>query len=148
MGRDELSGENRIPLYTETPSPVVSELPTDDERIMAIEGIAPPAPKSVSGAIESLKQRLVDCHRFNYCADAVREVEAACRAAINQAGNYPVIQDWQVEAEKMAELHGSSFVVFRNGESPQCADPTKVIISFTDEGLGYSSAAPRQEVKS
>lgn len=92
VGRDELSGENRIPLYTEPPAPVVSEvnpevseLPTDDERIMAIEGIAPPAPKSVSGAIESLKQRLVDCHRFNYCADAVREVEAACRAAMLNA---------------------------------------------------------------
>lgn len=63
------------------------------------------------------------------------------------AGNSPVIPDWQAKAEKMAELHGSSFVLFRNGESPQCADPTKVIISFTDEGLGHGSAAPQQEVK-
>ncbi|EEW3306434.1 hypothetical protein ABUO95_000597 [Escherichia coli] len=63
-------------------------------------------------------------------------------------GNSPVIPDWQTQAEKMAELYGSSFVLFRNGESPQCADPTKVIISFTDDGLGHGSAAPQQEVKS
>lgn len=70
------------------------------------------------------------------------------RATILQGadGNYPVIQDWQTQAEKMAELYGSSFVVFRNGESPQCADPSKVIISFTDEGLWHGSAAPKQEV--
>ncbi|EAA9470671.1 hypothetical protein DP531_09295 [Salmonella enterica] len=63
------------------------------------------------------------------------------------AGNSPVIPDWQTKAEKLAELHGSSFVVFRNGGHPQCADPSKVIISFTDEGLGHGAAAPQQEVK-
>ena len=57
-----------------------------------------------------------------------------------------VIPDWQAEAEKMAEIHGSSFVVFRNGESPQCADPTKVIISFTDEGLGHGAEAHFREI--
>ena len=62
-------------------------------------------------------------------------------------GNAPVIPDWQTQAEKMAELYGSSFVLFRDGESPQCADPTKVIISFTDDGLGHGSAAPQQEAK-
>ena len=63
------------------------------------------------------------------------------------SGNSPVIPDWQTKAEKLAELHGSSFVVFRNGGHPQCADPSKVIISFTDEGLGHGAAAPQQEVK-
>lgn len=73
----------------------------------------------------------------------------ACRSAMLQGadGNSPVIPDWQAEAEKMAEIHGTSFVVFRNGESQQCAEPSKVIISFTDEGLGHGSAAPQQEVK-
>lgn len=73
----------------------------------------------------------------------------ACRAAMLQGAddNSPVIPDWQAKAEKMAEIHGSSFVVFRNGKSPQCADPKKVIISFTNEGLGHGSAAPQQEVK-
>ncbi|HCO9807314.1 TPA: hypothetical protein OCD45_000752 [Escherichia coli] len=78
------------------------------------------------------------------------EREDDCRTAMLHGadGNSPVIPDWQAEAEKMAEIHGSSFVVFRNGESPKCANPTKVIISFTDESLGHGSAAPQQEVKS
>ena len=58
---------------------------------------------------------------------------------------YQLPDGWISEAKKLAELHGISFVVFRNGEQPQCADPRKVIISFTDEGLGYP-AAPEQEV--
>lgn len=52
---------------------------------------------------------------------------------------------WIAEAKKLAEIYGTSFVVFRNGEEPECADPSKVIISFTDAGLGYP-AAPEQEV--
>ncbi|MCE1976298.1 hypothetical protein LWT56_16610 [Enterobacter roggenkampii] len=73
----------------------------------------------------------------------------ACRAAMLQGadGNSPVIPDWQTQAEKMAELYGNSFVLFRNGESPQCADPSKVIISFTDEGLGHGSASTQKELK-
>lgn len=74
-------------------------------------------------------------------------IQQAIDTALLQAGNSPVIPDWQSEAEKLADLHGISFVVFRNGESPQCADPSKVVISFTDEGLGHGAAAPQQEVK-
>lgn len=65
----------------------------------------------------------------------------------NQAGNSPVIPEgWQVEAEKLAEMHGMSFVLFRHGEEPQCADPTKVVISFTDKGLGHDTlpASPQE----
>lgn len=66
----------------------------------------------------------------------------AYRQALAFRRNSPVTPDgWKVEAERMAELHGCSFVVFRHGEEPQCADPTKVIISFTDKGLGYADAA-------
>lgn len=72
-------------------------------------------------------------------------IDAEKIKAERDALNSPAIPDWQAKAERMAELHGSSFVLFRNGESPQCADPTKVIISFTDEGLGHGSAAPQQE---
>lgn len=78
--------------------------------------------------------------------DKLREVWNR-RAAMLQAGNSPVTPDgWKVEAEQLAEIHGCSFVVFRHGEEPQCADPTKVILSFSDEGLGHHSAAPQQEV--
>lgn len=65
----------------------------------------------------------------------------AYRQALTFRRNSPVTPDgWRVEAERLAELHGCSFVVFRHGGEPQCADPTKVIISFTDKGLGYSDA--------
>lgn len=66
--------------------------------------------------------------------------------AESRCSDSPVIPDWQAKAEKMAEIHGSSFVIFRNGESPQCADPTKVIISFTDEGLGHGAEAHFREI--
>lgn len=59
----------------------------------------------------------------------------------DRLGNSPVIPDWQSEAEKLSELYGIGFVVFQNGESPRCADPTKVIISFTDKGLWHGAAA-------
>ncbi|WP_336715081.1 hypothetical protein [Pantoea ananatis] len=55
------------------------------------------------------------------------------------------VSDWQKEAERMAELHGMSFVVFRNGGEPKCADPTKVRIEFTDKGLGYPAAPGGQD---
>ncbi|EKY3995417.1 DUF551 domain-containing protein [Enterobacter roggenkampii] len=84
---------------------------------------------------------------LTWCSDNQHHDDTLYVRADVVSGNSPVIPDWQTQAEKMAELYGSSFVLFRNGESPQCADPTKVIISFTDDGLGHSSAAPQQEVK-
>ncbi|UTC25991.1 Lar family restriction alleviation protein [Phage vB_KsaM-C1] len=50
-------------------------------------------------------------------------------------------ESWRIEVEKQAEIYGQSFVVFRNGEQPQCADPTKIVISFTDKGLGHNAAS-------
>ncbi|WKL60404.1 hypothetical protein QZN18_20695 [Klebsiella variicola] len=70
----------------------------------------------------------------SYCCPAQNSVSPA------QGGNSPATSDnWQVEAEKLAEMHGMSFVLFRHGEAPQCADPTKVVISFTDKGLGHDT---------
>ncbi|MFZ5256937.1 hypothetical protein ACOY6O_23255 [Enterobacter roggenkampii] len=91
------------------------------------------------------QQRRIGLHCKVPPEDMVEIVEMAMLQGADR--NSPVIPDWQTQAEKMAELYGSSFVLFRNGESPKCADPTKVIISFTDEGLGHGSAAPQQEVK-
>ncbi len=45
----------------------------------------PPVPviqADVAQAIEKLKWKLVECNRYNYCADAVKGVEDACRAAM------------------------------------------------------------------
>ncbi|MBH3264937.1 hypothetical protein I5R69_25645 [Serratia marcescens] len=43
---------------------------------------APAVPQEISSAIRHLKDALVACNRFNYCADAVNRVEDACRAAM------------------------------------------------------------------
>ncbi|EPI8973101.1 DUF551 domain-containing protein [Escherichia albertii] len=56
---------------------------------------APPAPviqADVAQAIENLKQKLVECNRYNYCADAVKGVEDACRllALQNQNMSAPI----------------------------------------------------------
>lgn len=48
------------------------------------------------------------------------------------------------EAKRLAELHGMSFVVFRHGEAPAVADPTRVIIGFTDKGLGHDTTGGQQ----
>ncbi|HGL4645113.1 TPA: hypothetical protein ACKFAT_003432 [Enterobacter hormaechei] len=69
---------------------------------------APPAPVSVPdeviSAIENLKRTLVNCNRYNYCSDAVKRIENACRAAMLQGAertNYRAI------VERIAEIiHG------------------------------------------
>lgn len=51
----------------------------------------PPVPviqADVAQAIEKLKRKLVECNRYNYCADAVKGVEYACHAAMLQ-GSQP-----------------------------------------------------------
>ncbi|HEG1938729.1 TPA: DUF551 domain-containing protein [Escherichia coli] len=60
--------------------------------------IAPPAPviqADVAQSIENLKQKLVECNRYNYCADAVKGVEDACHAAMLQ-GSQPVSQTYKL----------------------------------------------------
>ncbi|HCN7247196.1 TPA: DUF551 domain-containing protein [Escherichia coli] len=57
----------------------------------------PPVPEiqaDVAQAIENLKQKLVECNRYNYCADAVKGVEDACHAAMLQ-GIQPVSQTYK-----------------------------------------------------
>ncbi|MCK6671532.1 hypothetical protein L8S96_06400 [Enterobacter roggenkampii] len=110
---------------------------------------APPAPVSVPDTATPQSMRAMFCQLDDSECAIAADVWNACRAAMLHGadGNSPVIPDWQAQAEKMAELYGSSFVLFRDGESPQCADPSKVIISFTDEGLGHGAAAPQQEAE-
>ncbi len=50
----------------------------------------PPVPEiqaDVAQAIEKLKRKLVECNRYNYCADAVRNVEDASRVLALQNQN-------------------------------------------------------------
>ncbi|EEW3296232.1 TPA: DUF551 domain-containing protein [Escherichia coli] len=51
----------------------------------------PPVPDKIALAIENLKQKLVECNRYNYCADAVKGVEDAYLAAMRH-GPEPVSQ--------------------------------------------------------
>ncbi|EPT6411992.1 DUF551 domain-containing protein [Escherichia coli] len=55
----------------------------------------PPVPDKIAQAIENLKQKLVECNRYNYCADAVKGVEDACHAAMLQ-GSQPVSQTYKL----------------------------------------------------
>ncbi len=71
-----------VPLYA---TPPVRELQAD-----------------VAQAIENLKQKLVECNRYNYCADAVKGVEDACHAAMLH-GAKPVSQTY-----KLNKLSGNS----------------------------------------
>lgn len=57
----------------------------------------PPVPviqADVAQAIEKLKRKLVECNRYNYCADAVKGVEYACHAAMLQVSQ-PVSQTYK-----------------------------------------------------
>lgn len=58
----------------------------------------PPIQADVAQAIENLRQKLVECNRYNYCADAVKNVEDACHAAMLQ-GSQPVSKREQVRRE-------------------------------------------------
>ena len=79
-------------------------------RSAMLQDSAPPAPVSVPdeviSAIENLKRTLVNCNRYNYCSDAVKRLEGACRAAMLQGadGNSPVIPDgWVACSERMPD---------------------------------------------
>lgn len=47
----------------------------------------PVVPDEIALAIENLKQKLVECNRYNYCADAVKNVEDASRVLALQNQN-------------------------------------------------------------
>lgn len=58
--------------------------------------------------------------------------------------------EWQQQAEKLAELYGTSFVIFRNEMEPECLDPAKVVLSFDAESkrrFDEAREAMRQEHK-
>ncbi|HCN7718095.1 TPA: DUF551 domain-containing protein [Escherichia coli] len=55
----------------------------------------PVVPDEIELSIENLKQKLVECNRYNYCADAVKGVEDACHAAMRQ-GSQPVSQTYNL----------------------------------------------------
>ncbi|WP_270735302.1 hypothetical protein [Leclercia adecarboxylata] len=121
------------PLYTAPPALVVPEEATPGS-IEILASIRPPHGVAYQWDEE---QRHAAADAWNACRGAMMQ-----DAEPSQNDELP---EWLQQAHKLAELHGCSFVVFRHGEEAQCADPTKVIISFTDEGLGHHLAASQQE---
>lgn len=68
----------------------------------------PPVPDKIALAIENLKQKLVECNRYNYCADAVKGVEDACRAvSYSQADNQPASGNQAAESNRGNEWTGN-----------------------------------------
>ncbi|HBI8068475.1 TPA: DUF551 domain-containing protein [Escherichia coli] len=71
----------------------------------------PPVPElqaDVAQAIENLKQKLVECNRYNYCADAVKGVEDACRAvSYSHADNQPASGNQAAESNRGNEWTGN-----------------------------------------
>ncbi|WBZ00002.1 DUF551 domain-containing protein [Escherichia coli] len=68
----------------------------------------PPVPDKIALAIENLKQKLVECNRYNYCADAVKNVEDACRAvSYSQADNQPASGNQAAESNRGNEWTGN-----------------------------------------
>ncbi|EEW8308217.1 DUF551 domain-containing protein [Escherichia coli] len=64
----------------------------------------PPVPviqADVAQAIENLKQKLVECNRYNYCADAVKGVEDACHAVMLQSQDNGIKDGWISCSERM-----------------------------------------------
>lgn len=72
---------------------------------------APPVPviqADVAQAIENLKQKLVECNRYNYCADAVKGVEDACHAAMLH-GAEPVSQTYKLPPLSSSEVNDAAW---------------------------------------
>lgn len=71
----------------------------------------PPVPviqADVAQAIEKLKRKLVECNRYNYCADAVKGVEDACRAvSYSHADNQPASGNQAAESNRGNEWTGN-----------------------------------------
>ncbi|ELT9922299.1 DUF551 domain-containing protein [Escherichia coli] len=68
----------------------------------------PVVPDEIALAIENLKQKLVECNRYNYCADAVKGVEDACRAAILH-GSEPVSQAYKLPPMSSNEVNDAAW---------------------------------------
>ncbi|HHZ8413074.1 TPA: DUF551 domain-containing protein [Escherichia albertii] len=81
-------GGRVVPLYTAPPAPVIQA--------------------DVAQAIENLKQKLVECNCYSYCADAVKGIEGVCRAVIySQVDNPPASGSQAAESNRSNEWTGN-----------------------------------------
>lgn len=91
---------------------------TDNDYEFRVLYDAPPAPvvpEEISSSIRHLKDTLVACNRFNYCADAVNRVEDACRAAMLAqpvSGGYKLPESWIACSEQTPVADGAYWCWF------------------------------------
>ncbi|CAI2065131.1 DUF551 domain-containing protein [Serratia marcescens] len=91
---------------------------TDNDYEFRVLYDAPPAPvvpEEISSSIPHLKDTLVACNRFNYCADAVNRVEDACRAAMLAqpvSSGYTVQDGWIPCSEQTPVADGAYWCWF------------------------------------
>ncbi|UTJ46154.1 hypothetical protein NLZ15_14985 [Atlantibacter subterranea] len=112
---------------------------TQFKPVADLYGIVVPGGRSTSYSTDAAEAS--DCRVMDWDVQEYVKLERLQDAITD---NSPVIPDgWLAEAERLAELHGASFVLFRHGQEPVCADPSKF-------WFGYDPAAPEkgaQEVK-
>lgn len=102
---------------------------------------APPVPviqADVAQAIENLKQKLVECNRYNYCADAVKGVEDACRAAMLQGKDDGILTNedtkGDVQVRELTMLIKQLVSQLRKAK-PDCKLPEKAMVYLKRNGL-------------
>ncbi|GCT32802.1 hypothetical protein HmCms191_01651 [Escherichia coli] len=86
---DEAEQELIVTINKYTSQLAAEPIATNDVREQTAVPPVPVIQADVAQAIEKLKRKLVECNRYNYCADAVKGVEYACHAAMLQ-GSQPV----------------------------------------------------------
>lgn len=86
----------------------VEPIATNDVREQTAVPPVPVIQADVAQAIEKLKRKLVECNRYNYCADAVKGVEDACRAvSYSHADNQPASGNQAAESNRGNEWTGN-----------------------------------------
>ncbi|UXY12035.1 hypothetical protein N7922_05775 [Kosakonia sp. ML.JS2a] len=151
--------EEAVPLYAAPPAPVA--VPEHRAAVATLESMGytwnggqlwkPPigkAPAYITGEeaepVSATRVATPQSMREMFCqlydSKCVFDADAwNTRRAAMQAEPVTADAGWIAEAKKLAEMYGASFVMFRHGEQPVCADPTKF-------WFGYDPAAPEQEV--
>ncbi|MEB2712331.1 DUF551 domain-containing protein [Citrobacter freundii] len=129
------------------------EIMTEVQPLYTSQPSAVSVPDEVNLAIENLKQKLVDCNRYNYCSDAVKSVEDACRAAMLQAGNSPATPDtWIPVSERMPDEDGNYWGWWSESkrQGPVWFIKSELQAQFQSSEITHwmpLPAAPRSEVK-
>ncbi|CAM7649971.1 hypothetical protein ATHEMM101B_00960 [Atlantibacter hermannii] len=91
-------------------------------------------PDGVARAIEKLRQDLVNCNRYNYCFEAVNQVENACRADMLAAPAVQAEQEPVTDAE-----HVASVLEMIGSFEPDDIDSDTVDLRFEMDGMDTGS---------